>query len=85
MKVRVAAAESIRMLGPDARKTIPILIKILNEEKEPELIAAVCRALSAMGPYAKEAIPLLKRALESPNPYVRNWASFALEKIDLKQ
>jgi HEAT repeat protein len=84
-KVRVAAAESIRMLGPDARETIPTLIKILKEENEPELIEAVCRALSAMGPYAKEAIPLLKRALESPNPYIRNWASFALEKIDQKR
>ena len=85
MKVRVAAADSIRRLGTDARQTIPILIKILNEAKEPELIEAVCRALSAMGPYAKEAIPLLKRALESPDPGIRNWASFAIEKIDSKQ
>jgi HEAT repeat protein len=84
-RVRAASAESIRLFGPIAREAIPSLIKTLKQDKDREVIEAVCRALSSMGPLAKEAIPLLKSALESPDPYIRNWASFPLEKIDLKQ
>jgi len=84
-KVRVSAAASIRLLGPAAREAIPSLIKTLDQDKEREVLEEACRALSAMGPFAKEAIPSLKHALQSPDPYVRNWASFALEKIDPKK
>jgi len=49
-------------IGPDAKEAVPVLMKILADEKHP-LRAGTAWALAKIG--AKEAAPLLQKALET--------------------
>jgi HEAT repeat protein len=59
---KVAAAEAIATLGPDARSAVPALVAAISDPSMQVRIS-VCDALAAIGPEARSAVPALARAL----------------------
>jgi HEAT repeat protein len=73
-RVRLGAAQALGAIGPDASAAIPSLIECL---KDSNLIFCrlAAQALTRLGP---EALPALQQASQSPDPFVRREALWAL-------
>lgn len=76
-KVRRQAIITLATLGPLARKAIPTLIKVLDDQNEDMRIAAI-GAIGATAPFSKVAIPKLIKFVKDPNPIARRAAIVAL-------
>lgn len=65
MAVRLDAAQALRLMGPEGRKAVPDLVKVLEGTDELEgghdLVIAVADALGAMGKSARPALGVLER------------------------
>lgn len=86
--VRIAAAGALRLMGPEGKKAIPDLVKVLEGTDELEgghdLVIAVADALGAMGKSAKSANGVLERQRKhSASPDVLAALDRALRKIRL--
>ena len=82
--IRYRAIEGYRVLGPNAKASVPALIHILDFEPSAEVRADVAAALGAIGSEARTAIPvLLKAANQDQNPDVRTHAIMAVGDIQL--
>ncbi|UCF16897.1 MAG: PQQ-binding-like beta-propeller repeat protein [Phycisphaerales bacterium] len=75
--VRVAAADTLALLGPRAKSAAKIVIAQLGDE-QPWVRAACSGALVAMG---KEAVPALINAFENETGGIRIRSAFALGAI----
>ncbi len=78
--LRVAAAESLGEIGPDALAAVPALIGALQQGRGDARDEAA-RALGKIGPTARSAIPPLARALDDDAPFFRLEVAEALARI----
>ena len=79
--VSVGAAVSLWRLDRENGVTLPALVKAL-QSKDRLTQEASTRALTSMGPDAKEAVPAVLAALGDKNEDLRELAAEALRKID---
>ena len=79
--IRYRAVEGYRVLGAEAKPSIPFLIQLMTSEPSADVRIDVATALGWIGPEAKEAIPVLLKAASDPNPQLRRSALFALANI----
>lgn len=85
--LRMRAVWALGEIGPQSKEVIPLLRKLMKDDKEAELIRArAAQALGRIGPKAREAVPDLIKALEiedkqDPNHSLRWNAAEALGKI----
>ncbi len=61
LEVRRSAAAAVRFHGSWAKETLPLQIKLLQEEKDKEVLQMILFSLCTMGTDAKEALPILYR------------------------
>ena len=88
MPVRLAAARTLRLLGPEGKKAVGDLVKVLETTDELEgghdLVIATADALGAMGKDAKAAKAVLeKQRSQSVTPDVVAALDRALRKVRL--
>ncbi len=76
--VRQRALQALSRLG-DA--SVPVLLKALRSETEPEVRLSAAMALGWQGAVAREAVPDLAAFLDDPEPRVRGRAAGALAEI----
>jgi len=77
--VRMAAAQSLVLMGTEAAPAIPELIAFL---KTKETRPWALRVLGAVGPKAQAAVPAIVEAMNDANPFVVADAGSALLSID---
>ncbi len=75
--IRVAAAKSLAVLGPDAAAAVPDLVVALHD---PEPFVAM-QAAAALGRIGKPAVPGLTNALANKRPAVRHAAAYGLGEV----
>ena len=79
--LRELAVESIAIVGKDAAVAVPLLLRFLNDSREPMRRKTVM-ALGRIGPAAQLAIPSLMESLAfDESPAVRDAAETALAEI----
>lgn len=78
--IREDAAYHLGLIGPEAKKAVPTLIRTLKD-KSPRVCKRAFEALEKIGP---AAIPELIEALKDKNKKVRSMAASALGKIGPK-
>jgi HEAT repeat protein len=76
----VAAAQTLALLGPEAKEAISALLVALKA-KDAELRWNAARTLGKIGPTAKEAVPALIAGLRDDNPFVREHCAESLGEI----
>jgi HEAT repeat protein len=79
--IRYRAIEGYRVLGPNAKASIPVLIHILDSEPSVEVRADVAAALGSIGPEASAAIPALLKTAQTQNADLRRNAIIAVADI----
>ncbi|HYV39464.1 MAG TPA: sigma-70 family RNA polymerase sigma factor [Gemmataceae bacterium] len=62
-KMRKYAAEALAWLGPEAKSTVPALIKALDASDSTDMKYLLAKALAGIGPAAKDAVPVLIKTL----------------------
>jgi HEAT repeat protein len=79
IEVRVAAARSLAIVGPQAQAAIPALENALHDgEMRVRLEAA-----TALGRIGSESVPALMRGLENTDPEIRHAAAYGLGEVGL--
>jgi HEAT repeat protein len=85
-KTRENAAEALgeiaSEIGAKASSAVPALVKAAENDKWPSVRKAAVTALGEMGTAAREAIPMLRKALESPDDWMRLAARNALFRVE---
>jgi HEAT repeat protein len=71
---------ALSLMGPDAKKAVPDLVKLLEHPQE-RIRGAALYALGEIGPDAKEAAAAIVKQIGTPSPMVRYNAVLALGKI----
>lgn len=79
-EMRVAAVQTLRGLGTDAKLAVPALREALADSDARVRLAAA-EALGALGPPARDAADALRHALKDANPEVRQAAGDALLNV----
>jgi len=79
IEVRVAAARSLAIVGPDAQAAIPALDQALHERQ----LRVRLEAAAALGRIGRDSVPVLMRALQDPDPGIRHAAAFGLGEVGL--
>jgi HEAT repeat protein/beta-lactamase regulating signal transducer with metallopeptidase domain len=79
-RMRIAAAEALARIEPEAELAIPALLAGLNDEDQ-RVRAHSATALGALGPEAKSSVPALTQMLTDEHPSVQTEAAKALGKI----
>jgi HEAT repeat protein len=79
IEVRVAAARSLAIIGPDAQAAIPALDQALHERQ----LRVRLEAAAALGRIGRDSVPVLMRALQDPDPGIRHAAAFGLGEVGL--
>ena len=74
------AADSLRMIGPDA-KAAALALALALKDKVASVRRSAADALGGIGPEAKAAVPALSEALKNEHGLVRKAADKALKKI----
>ena len=69
------------MIKVPVSKTVPALVRVLEDREETDLAFFAAQALTRIGPDATEAVPALREALLSDSAYVRGFSSEALSRI----
>jgi HEAT repeat protein len=64
-----------------ASETVPCLVELLREEREPYKRGQLIQTLGLFGPKARAAIPLIRESLQDRDEGVRETSREALEKI----
>jgi HEAT repeat protein len=63
--VRAAAAETLGKADEPVDKSVPLLVKLLKEDKDDSVKIGAANGLSAMGSSAKEAAPVLRAIVKA--------------------
>ena len=79
---RVLAAQSLEFLDSHARPALPALLEALKDSSCPP---QAIRAISNLGPEAKDAVPELHKWMMSSNRWARIYSAVALCRIDSQQ
>ncbi len=79
--VRRHATSALGMIKIPTTKTVPALIKVLENSENTDLGFFAAQALTRIGPEAAAAIPALRDALRSESAYVRGFSTEALSRI----
>ena len=78
---RARAANALTHLGPEAKRAIPDLIKLLDD-REPLVRWSAATTLGEFGPASRGAAPALERlAAKDPEAVVRDAAGWALKQL----
>lgn len=80
--VRAAAAQALGACDEPANKVMPLLLKMLKDDKEDSVKVGVAKGLASMGPSAKEAIPLLRTIADDKKSKIANDARNAIRAIE---
>jgi HEAT repeat protein len=78
---RVAAAEQLAEIGPEAVAAIPALAKALGHE-DKWLRSAAAETLGTFGRQAEVVAPALRKAARDPEPEVAEKAKEALARVE---
>src|SRR4029079_17522091 len=78
-QAQYAAAEALRVLGPDAAEAVPELLKLLSHP-HAGMGAVAAETLGSIGRPAKAAVPALKAMLKDAKPDRRMVAAKALSR-----
>jgi HEAT repeat protein len=85
-KTREEAAEALGEIaaetGAKASAAVPALVRAAETDKWPSVRKAAVSALGDMGTAAHDAIPMLRKALESPDDWMRLAARNALFRVE---
>ncbi|MCW5558356.1 MAG: HEAT repeat domain-containing protein [Verrucomicrobiae bacterium] len=79
-RVRIAAAEAVRMLGRPSSEVMPVLTPLLRHPMRRVRIKTL-RALGGIGPDAREALSSIRALEADPDPGVARGASDAAKRI----
>ena len=74
----IAAASALAELGPQAKRALPALTKLLQHENEYVRLEAF-DAIAEIG--GKDAIPLLEITLKDKEEFVREWAQETIDEL----
>jgi len=77
VEVRVAAARSLAILGPEARTAIPALNQALHDKE----VRVQLDAAAALGRIGRQSVPVLMQALEENDASIRHAAAYALGEV----
>jgi HEAT repeat protein len=77
VEVRVAAARSLAIVGPEATGAIPALDHALRDRE----LRVRLEAATALGWIGRESVPVLMHGLEDRNPEIRNASAYGLGLI----
>ena len=80
-EVRRHATSALGMIKEPVPKTVPALVRVLEDREDTDLAFFAAQALTRIGPDAPEAVPALQEALVSESAYVRGFSSEALSRI----
>ncbi len=77
--VRAQSARALGVNGRAAAQSVPLLIKLLTSDKDPNVKRHAATALGQIGERA--ALPALERAVRDHDPYLSQAASEAIKMI----
>jgi len=77
IEVRVAAARSLAIVGPEARAAIPVLETALHDRE----MRVRLEAATALGRIGRESVPALMRGLEDTDSEIRHAAAYGLGEV----
>ena len=77
IEVRVAAARSLAIVGPEAHAAIPVLENALHDRE----MRVRLEAATALGRIGRESVPALMRGLEDSDPEIRHAAAYGLGEV----
>lgn len=81
--VRTAAAGSLSKFKIERTRLVAALARMLTvPDEDAEVIEAALRSLGEIGQEARSAAPEMRKLLKSENPRLREYAGYALEKIE---
>jgi HEAT repeat protein len=81
--VRTAAARSLGEFEIERTRIVSALARMLKvQDEDAEVIESALRSLGEIGREARSAAPEVRRLLKSENPRIREYAGYALEKIE---
>jgi HEAT repeat protein len=83
--VRAAAATCIGQCDEPVDKVVPVLLKMLKDEKEDSVKIGAAKGLAAMGPSAKEALPTLRELAADKKSDIGKVAKNAVKAISGKK
>lgn len=85
--VRAAAAKSVGMIDPDPKEVIPILVKMMTEDKDEAVKMGAIAGLGQMGENAKDAVKDLRKVVadEDKKSKLGKAAQQALKVIVVKK
>lgn len=79
--VRREAAMALRQHGDHAKWFLPALLRSLQDERDPKVLAEVVTTTAILGDTAKHAVPLLERLLQHDDEQVSQRAKAALRQV----
>ena len=80
-RMRYWAILVLNEIGPDAADAVPALVRVLQEDKDPEVRMEALLALGNIGPAARSHGAMIARMLNDPSPAIQRAALFALTQI----
>jgi HEAT repeat protein len=83
--IRAAAATCLGQCDEPADKAMPILMKLLKDDKEESVKIGAAKGLASMGPAAKEAVPTLQEYATDKKSALGKAAKDALKAIRVKK
>ena len=85
--IRAAAAKAVGMIDPDPKEVIPILVKMIQEDKDENVKLGAIAGLGQMGKEAKEATKDLRKVVadEDKKSKLGRAAGQALKMINPKK
>jgi len=82
--VRRNTARALERIRVAAAPAVPMVIRAIGEESDPDLLGDYCDILENVGPAAREALPVLHGLLKHENEDVRGEAREAVDSIEWK-
>lgn len=79
--IRAAAAQCLGSCDEPSDKTVPLLVKMLKEEKEDSVKIGVAKGLASIGSDAKSALPTLREIANDKASKVSGTAKMAVKAI----
>jgi HEAT repeat protein len=79
--IRAAAATCLGQCDEPTDKVVPLLLKMLKDEKEDSVKIGAAKGLAAMGPEAKAALPTLRELASDKKSPVGKVAGTAVKAI----
>jgi len=82
--IRSAAAQALMSISTEKESGLPILVWALGESPDPNVRRWAAEMIGRLGPAAFDAVPALVKALEDPDPAVRQEAEKSIRRLQGK-